>query len=206
LFVEEPDFIPANFLATKNVFGLQGSISVIGGSSVAGTLVASTPGDGTIRVMPPIGYYDGSTGVIYIYNADYIPANILTGKSPFGLAGTAKRVASGTASAVAASNFALADGSNYVYLSSIAVSGLNFTPSKIILHRNDVGDNYEYTTIYRKDGRYYSNIALTSINSPGQTNASNLTFKADVAPAYVNSTGFNLPVRTNGTWDWVAIE
>jgi hypothetical protein len=272
--LDDPDFVASNFLATKVVFGLQGSIPVIGGTSVAGTLVASTPGDGTIRVRPPTGYYDGANGVTYISDPDFIsanilatknifglqggipdrspghtqaqsvtsgngivylgpppgyyngdnannnawvyaahsdftPANILAGKSPFGLAGAlvpGKKVVSGTASINGAEFFKYADGSITSSLYSITVSGLTFTPSMIIIYRNDVGDGYEYNTVYRATGRSYAKIAMLSINSPSVSTLNAYNVRADVTPAYINSTGFKLPVPTNGTFNWTAIE
>jgi hypothetical protein len=210
-YIDDPDFVSANFLATKNIFGLQGSIP---DRSLGHTQAQSvTSGNGIVYLGPPPGYYNGdnanNNAWVYAAHSDFTPANILAGKSPFGLAGAlvpGKKVVSGTASVNGAEFFKYADGSTTSSLYSITVSGLTFTPSLIIIYRNDVGDGYEYNTVYRATGRSYPKIAMLSINSPSVSQVNAYNVRADVAPAYINSTGFKLPVPTNGTFNWTAIE
>jgi hypothetical protein len=206
LFVEEPDFIPANFLATKNVFGLQGGIPVITGASVPATLTSSTPGDGTIRAIPPIGYYDGATGVISLYDPDYVSANILMGKNIFGVTGTSGRVASGTASASGGGGAILftVQGGATSYFNYITVGGLTFTPSIILASATYNVDFMAYVihqySPHRGGVRCHIAYVKNGINNTSYECVPGGNY-------YVTSTGFQIPVVAGGvTYNWVAIE
>jgi hypothetical protein len=208
----DPDFIGPNILATANIFGLQGDIP--NRDYAWHSPVLRVAGNGLLRVIPPRGYFSGNEdyynhGGLELSEPDFNSAYILAGKAPFGLGGTlvpGKKVVSGTASINGAEFFKYADGSTTSSLYSITVSGLTFTPSMIIIYRNDVGDGYEYNTVYRATGRSYAKIAMLSINSPSLATLNAYNVRADVAPAYINATGFKLPVPTNGTFNWTAIE
>ncbi|MCI1478128.1 MAG: phage tail protein [Clostridium beijerinckii] len=96
-------------------------------NSIAGT------GPSRIYVRPQYGYYDGSVAS-YVDDANFIAANIIAGKSIFGLTGTASivslgglRIASGT---IPMASVSYANGNNIINLSGY----VNFTPK--IIHGN----------------------------------------------------------------------
>ncbi len=67
IFAEDPDFIAANFLATKNIFGLQGAIPVRTNTDTGGSYPQSAADscyDGQVYIMPPAGYYNGGVWVL----------------------------------------------------------------------------------------------------------------------------------------------
>lgn len=203
----DPDFIPSNFLATKTIFGLQGSIPNRDYAWHAPVVINAY--NGGIGVVPPVGYFAGNTdynnhGGVDIPSTDFIASNILTGKSPFGLAGTAKRVATGTVTASSTVlSFTNVDGTiqNRYYVS---VSGLTFTPSKIIVHRSN--GTYDYYTTYINNGGAYAKLITMHLAGPS-TGSAQSGIKGDVGSASVSSTGFVLPVQDNTvTYDWTAIE
>ncbi len=79
---------------------LSGVTAYVNGNKITGTMPnrsgaafngnsVSSPGDCTVRIVPQIGYYDGSTAVSYAYDANYTAANIVYPATVFGLAGTA---------------------------------------------------------------------------------------------------------------------
>lgn len=83
----DTDFIASNFLSTKNVFGLQGSIPIaiadeVGGA-VNGTLTA-----GRVYIRPSAKKWDGNV-FTYWDEPNFIATNLLSGKTYFGLTGTA---------------------------------------------------------------------------------------------------------------------
>lgn len=136
----DANFIPSNLLAGNTYFGLAGGIADLGASQNAvntwtdgnGRLVLRIPSKGAFTgvmngTYPDLGYTD----------ANYIASNILSGKSIFGLAGTAidgvarKRIATG--------NFVTAITFNG---QEITISGLAFAPSIFTLKIGATTVNY----------------------------------------------------------------
>lgn len=114
---------------------LNNKIAYVNGSRLVGSMINRTVennnqlaldryanGSGRLSLRPPGGYYDGSaTSWVYQDDANFIPANIVSGKSIFGLTGTfsGKRWQFGTIVAVISQPFTL--------------TGLPFKPSKVFL-------------------------------------------------------------------------
>lgn len=122
--ITDTDFIANNFLATKNIFGLQGSIPVRTGNT------PSTANDGTstlgrLYLRPQIGYYDGSSDFTYVDDVDFTKSNIAFGKNIFGLLGLNMGVRQSVASPSYPSN--LLGTSSYSISNStlVAYSGLD---------------------------------------------------------------------------------
>lgn len=128
----DANFIASNILATKSIFGLQGTIPVITpdyqGSILATSIMRFNAwGDGknyAIMALPNNSYYSGINW-IRVEQPDLDAANIPVGKTIFGVEGNgqnAKKQASGSTTT---------DGSNM-----ITISGLNFIPSVIVISRS----------------------------------------------------------------------
>lgn len=143
----------------------------------------------------PRGYSDGSANSdTLVFHPDFIASNILAGKAPFGLAGTAtvaslggKRYAKGTTNT---------DGSG-----NLIVGGLAFQPSIAICKQHWSGNRtgLGIASVQNADGS-----SLYAINI--STNTSN-TFVPD--PTFTpNSSGFTLGVLANATtaYDWLVFE
>lgn len=84
VYITDEEFVAPNFLETKNVFGLQGSMTDRSGiyEIMPWQVNAHAP-----QVKPPKGYYDGDTWK-YILDYDLVPTNIKKGVSVFGVEGT----------------------------------------------------------------------------------------------------------------------
>jgi hypothetical protein len=123
VYTVDPDFVPANFLANKNVFGLQGGIPVQGSEEypawkrgVAWEAINASPQQ-RLHLMIPKGAYiydlstDGSYPAgagnmgIFIDDPDYYPSNILETANIFGLQG-AIPVKAGPSNVIAADKYA----------------------------------------------------------------------------------------------------
>jgi hypothetical protein len=116
--------------------------------------------------------------------------------------GTATSSSSGSPMEVAGSKY----GADTVYYYTVTVSGLTFIPSIILVYTNP-----SYLTIYNKYQAGYEISCLDyrtyddgyRFESP---NATTLTI-GGAGVAYVNNTGFKLPVWVAGTpFNWIAIE
>lgn len=205
---------PADLLAGKTASVDAGDI--IGTMpNYAGTLQSpyniESPGGGQILVHPKPGYYD-SAGNVALYDANFIPANIMSGKSIFGLAGslTSKKWKMALViSSDSPSTFrSVADGASNHY--SVSVS-LDFKPSFILL-RIAPASNYENCTLYEDlgsgvIGTLYQRSAKLFGVSITQFNDLTFNIKGDVFPASVTSSGFTLPVMSgNATYCYIAIE
>lgn len=123
---------------------------------------------------------------------------------------TGKKWASGTSTSSSSLYFEYA-GTTALYNSPyIEVSGLDFEPSMIIAMTYVSAGSVAHLMIYNSiftDG-VYSKTAKTISGIFSTYNTSTITrnFKADKQSAYVNSTGFLLPVSHNLTYEWLAIE
>lgn len=134
-----------------------------------------------------------------------VAAYILSGASIFGVNGAAKRVASGTVSSGSGGYLTYADGSSpeFIYY-GVTVSGLNFTPSFILIINDatysEIGI-YKYHTALGK----YTYYDIININSSiGSPSCYHLQMNAYF---YVNSTGFKLPAASYyNSYRWLAVE
>lgn len=79
-----PTIIPGDFLASSTYFGVTGSIFVHTGNTTASSSATSTH---MVVLTPPPGYYDGAASVSTT-SASLDAANVKSGVSLFGLAGT----------------------------------------------------------------------------------------------------------------------
>lgn len=192
----EGNTIPSHVLAgdifsTDDIIGGIGTMPNYAGTAQNSTGTAND-GGGNLWLNTPTGYYTiGSS--IKAYDANYIASNIISGKSIFGLVGTAtiqslggKRWASGTASL------------NGVQI--IEVTGLSFLPSVVLVYsptssnqRMFYSSAFSTTTYARED---HSTNKYEIGNIPG---ASSL---------YVTNGGFKLQGFSgyNTTQNWIAIE
>ena len=137
-----------------------------------------------------------------------LAANILSGKSIFGVAGNAvdgsgmKKFASGTISRGSTTysiqgyhNTSSSTYDKYV----VTVSGLTFTPSTILVV--DRTSSYTKPVIYQAAG-----VIKTANNNLHYICDEYYSYVIADAPMYVNSTGFCLPVGYTNTYYWYAFE
>lgn len=176
------------------------------------------PGDRAF-MMPPDGYYDGQSWV-YALTPDLLPTNIRSGKNILGVAGTiieGPRYATGRAVGgdVARTFSGLRGPITNVF---IQISGLSFRPNRIIISRpfdtpganeysraeqgiydwetrratpsaETSGDNYSYMSLSANTGIYVREMTGALTNPNG---------------AYVNDSGFLVPVMSSSTYMWEA--
>jgi hypothetical protein len=151
----------------------------------------------------PQGYHNGS-GIVK-GDPDLIASNIRQGVDIFGVVGTlipGKRMLSGTVTSSSTTStytyVNYATGSHY----NAEVTGLPFTPSNIILIYDNGSGNYQLTVYSSIDN--YIKMAVFGYSSMTNTN---YHVRRDTSPAYVNSSGFRLPVfGANTVYSWVAYE
>jgi hypothetical protein len=198
--LNDPDFIPANIPSNKNIFGLQGTMPVLGSEVYPGWRQADVfmppTVPGRIHLRIPLGAYltgtseqQGQMGV-YADDPDFIAENIRSGINLFGLLGTAfvgKKVASGSAT--------LPNG-NY-----FAVSGIGFTPSLIVgVARQNPSAFSIYSSFFTNNG--------TPIRS--FDGGSTMYYYSNGGSGYyVNASGFALYTAYGAPgyiYDWVAVE
>ncbi|MDG0792762.1 hypothetical protein OMP38_19205 [Cohnella ginsengisoli] len=153
-------------------------------------------GGGGILLTPLAGYYDGSTSKSTAWDPNFIPTNIMSGKTIFGLTGTAiqgKRYAAGTASTHTSVIFTRIDGT-LQNMAKLDVTGLNFTPRAVIIY----DQNGYFCTALQTDAPVYSG---------NQVFLASGTYMLLISPASVFAGGFSLPVSQ---WDilyyWYAFE
>lgn len=176
------------------------------------------------------GYYDtsvnsGGFGILMAYDPNYVAANILSGKSIFGLVGNAPRVAWGIASAdtyPTTHSFKTDAGSGVLNAPGCQVTGLSFEPEIIILKSayQDTSGLYQdgdLMTVYKKRRSTTTGFVreitycCKSLVISGMTGSMFALYtKAFVATnndAYVNSNSFLLPSPTYGAnlVFWLAI-
>jgi len=153
-------------------------------------LVTGTMTNNGVKIITPgiseqalEGYYANGSKVAG--DADLVAANILAGKNIFGVTGSAKRIATGTA---------VVSSSPY----NVTVSGLSFYPRALLLIRVD----------YIKSSAYYNaDVSTTSYVRTDGTNCVESTL--DGSSVYVKQGAFklNLTWREEGaTFRWLAVE
>lgn len=176
--------------------------------NTAGTM----PNNGTVVMTPTTanqniasGYHNG-TGYVK-GDTNLTAGNIKSGVTIFGVSGgyVATTYASGTVTSAASGETSWGLNGNTGYptnLPRITVSGLTFTPSRIVVMPNSISSwqfyAYDSTTNYIT-GANYKWWMLTNVSTL-------YTVIADVTiTAYINSTGFVLPVfSTSMSYKWYA--
>jgi hypothetical protein len=81
----------SGYTCYSNGYLITGTMPNMAGGSVQTATSTSAPGDGNLRFYAPAGYYNGNVMVGY-YDADFIAANIVNGKSIFGITGTFNKI------------------------------------------------------------------------------------------------------------------
>jgi hypothetical protein len=189
---------------TSGLYGAQstGIMPNRAGDTVA--LASSVVGT-TLKLRASNGYRDGVDDNVTLTDADFIPANILSGKDIFGVVGTltlGKKWASGTVATTTAVNFKNHSDTNTLR-AAISVTGLTFKPSSIIVYTT--GSAVFSATTYQAT----ANVGQTSaLNCFTATTASG-SFIKEVSPLAVTVTGFTLPHSSQSTGEamsWIAIE
>lgn len=201
----DPNFVPANFLATVNVFGLQGGIPNYD-EMVVQAVARPYMYEGGVYISPSPGYYNGNNWSRSWYpEPDILPQNILSGKNICAQAGTAKRVASGTGAPGGSGgiNAPTLDG-NSIGANECPISGLSFTPTLIIITKYWT-NTYREVIVY-KAGR---NVFTSTVLKPNGEFVGGLVPRDIVInnPFHVSNGGFNAPSQLGWTtFDWTAIE
>ena len=179
------------------------------GIAVSGTIASKgaqtyTPGT-SVQTVAAGQYLSGIQTISG--DANLVTANVLAGASIFGVAGSAKRVVSGTlTSGTSTANYTYAVGSGTDNKYTFTVSGLTFTPSCIMITAYSGG--YQYTTLYTTQATtIYAKTVFVFICNNNSAQFNNFAYRADTSPAYVNATGFSLPIFVpNTSHYWIAIE
>lgn len=191
---------PADILSGKTATTDAGEITGTIPSKSAQTYTPTT----TNQVISAGQYLSGAQTVRG--DANLLAANILSGKSIFGVAGNAvdgsgmKKFASGSIPRSSTTvNIREYDNtsSNMYDKYTVTVSGLTFIPSSILVIART--STYSEATIYQAAGVIKSTMGAMRYISTGDNSY-------DVAdPIYINSTGFCLPVISKSTtYNWYA--
>ncbi|MFX3672866.1 MAG: phage tail protein [Paenisporosarcina sp.] len=234
----DADLVAANIKAGINIFGVAGKASVVdtfdatalaaeilvgdtayvNGVKVTGTMPnnggAATITPGTANIVKPAGYYSGAQTIEG--DPDLIPANILSGKNIFNVAGAlvlGKKFATGTAvNGTSIVNFGdTQTGTLGAY--PLIVSGLDFIPSIVIammVDTNSSNDSRQVvahaTPITYPNGRS-TQVIGTQFHTMTSSSHTDSLFKFGTS-GYMNQGGFCIPVVTNTakTWQYWAFE
>ncbi|WP_153123289.1 hypothetical protein [Peribacillus tepidiphilus] len=200
--------VSAGNLKTGSIYTLRynGTNFILQGEGASGNAVASdllsgktatTDAGDIVGTMPNRGMFNLPLGAS-------VPAGYYSG----GTVPNGKKFASGTATSNSTtSTFQHTTGANFNSLVPLIVSGLTFKPSIIVMYKFG-GGLVEYI-VYNaaNDG-----ISAESVKVLGSINSSYTTIevynmKANAGAAYVNSSGFCLPVKaTSSTYNWIAYE
>ena len=164
-----------------------------------------------LYMKPAQGYWDGLKS-IYADDPNFIPANIASGKSIFGLTGTNtnKRFATGIiGSSYGTLNFQYAGTTGQVSCYYVSVSGLTFKPTFILLRC--IEGSFLWYSVYDEgsENNYYPRSVKLFEVTPTQSVPTVYNLKADAAGASVSATGFTLPVFVSIppiAYTWIAYE
>lgn len=153
----------------------------------------------TLRIRPQPGYYPGDSGnSVQWDDPNWIAANIRQGVSIFGLEGTfSGNYAEGTAPISSDTLEFNRAGSGPIQHQYVTVSGLNFLPRVIVITK-ETGDYRYGETVYYDYFRFNSTTKIVCL-------LLNYEVVYLTGNAYVNATGFRLPVNmAASSVKWVA--
>lgn len=116
--------------------------------------------------------------------------------------------ASGTVTAsTATASFQYANGTGTYNRPFVEVTGLDFKPSFILIEGKNGSSIYPTTLYSEQSVNDYPSVAKVTFYDGGTNGSDTYMFKADVLNAYVNDTGFKLPVSNGGiSYRWKAYE
>ncbi|OXS53552.1 hypothetical protein B1A99_29730 [Cohnella sp. CIP 111063] len=167
--------VPADkVLAGTTIAGTAGTMPNRSGNDIPAT--GSVAVQGRLNLRPSIGYWNG-VNFTYLDDPNFISANILAGKSVFGLAGSliqGKAFASGSAVSVSPG--------------TLTVTNLPFTPKFIVVLSTSGTDQWMWTNYLRAFSTNTSGGFLTSAHMPN-----------------VTSDGFSWLLTKVVAVDWIAI-
>lgn len=189
--------------AVNHELPINGSFTIPAGRhSGSGKVTQDIPTKGAETITPGTknrtiegGQYLTGNQII-LGDPDLIPANILKGKNIFGVEGiveAGKKFVTGTAMSNSSYEpYTVFAGGTAISCYSLIVSGLTFKPSVImILASNSYGQHF-YTGYLSE-----MEIAFTgTFKTAGTGPSSGAIIKADQSPAYVNESGFKLPIHS----------
>ena len=195
---------------------LNSKIAYVNGNKVTGNIpskTAQTYTPGTSNQTIAAGQYLNGVQTIK-GDANLIPANILSGKSIFGVAGNVvagKRFASGVSAPGGNKSFAFANDSGSYRFNSLIVSGLNFKPNIIVAQIPVSSASIIFTTIYTKSLILPERCFLFRTENTSYTQIVERTTCLCIANAldgYVDNSGFCIPAlaQSENTIYWVAYE
>lgn len=207
---------PTKVLTGTTIAGTTGTIPIRSNGQNPATGTAQWP-DGGLAVYLEGGYYAGGAGAgevkvtpaqLQIADGDLHTANIKTGVSIFGIAGSlieGKRYASGTAtSGTSVNNGINWDGATGYFTYPVVVSGLSFLPSTIFMKWYD--NSYRYG-IYKAESIDYSGGGLVKYSIASWQNPSYGQGFQMGGGISVSNGGFTLSASTSGrTCEWWAFE
>ncbi|SHK40702.1 hypothetical protein SAMN02745136_02440 [Anaerocolumna jejuensis DSM 15929] len=259
-YIDDANFIPDNIRSGKSIFGLQGKSTVVDtedaildpyflltgysgyddGVKKNGTMpnrdrawntpVMTVPQQGVLYVVPPDGWYAGSTdwsnrGGVRLGDSNFVSSNILNTANIFGLQGTAiagKRWASGTHTVTLGLNSQYEGLKTFHILSGYGgsertkdtnkyalISNLTFTPSIIVLTCGTPGSfGWSIIMYVAAFGRSITLCYDMAGKSPSYDPLNNDIYAIPAYDGYVNSSGFCIPVTYgDGTvYTWWAYE
>jgi hypothetical protein len=198
--------IPAGY---HNGSGVVSQVNVPAANVLTGTTIAGVAGTmpnrgaptwtpGTSNQNLAAGYYSGGT---VQGDANLVAANIKSGVSIFGVAGsvTPRGYASGSVTSSSSSIVWTFDNNTTTNLPSVTVSGLTFTPTLIFLYAPSNGN----TIIYLAGANLRTGGSTAPIWSG--TPGSSYGFFQLTGNAYVNGSGFQLPsINASLSFNWYA--
>lgn len=204
--IKKPDGTDATNLKLNGVYTLRydGTNFILQGEGGSGNATASdllsgktasTDAGDIIGTMPNNGVFNLGLGAT-------VPAGYYSG----GTAPSGKRFASGSAtSSNTANTFVCADATtNGMYF--LQVTGLTFTPSKIIVINPTGGDMTIYTAT-ALNSTYPTGVVGVSNYGGKALSTSTFNFKVDGTIAQVTSTSFKLPITVSNTsYNYYAFE
>lgn len=207
---------------------LSGKTASTDAGDIVGTMINNTNAGiaitpGTTDQAITQGYVDGALGSIKVKgDANLVASNIKKGLSVFGVVGTyIGGVVTGTVTSVNSNQSITFATNNGNILGScvseyVTVSGLSFKPDYILIREEYTGDpNTVYgTTTYSSLFHFMSGSSkgheqYTSILVEGGGKSTNRLVIGEpgvTTAAYVNSTGFLLPVGNVNTFKWLAVK
>ena len=213
----DADFIPSNFLATANVYGMQGTIPLRGGEEYPGWRRAemgiSYGYSGRVHLRVPLGAYingggngEGYMG-IFADDPNYDSANIRAGVNIFGMTGSliqGKRVVTGTAVVPGYGATFTDQAGNPIFAAYVNITGHGFVVGSAIIHTKQTDGIFNYT-VYRKNHSFFTipagawaNIMVTRGKFFGNNGNNYVFFYRGELNSFINNgTTFQIPAYDN---------